>query len=239
MHEIIYFVDAIEASNGVLVVPSRYLSVFSCCTVLGKHVFPIHPRLETLFHHSFSSSPLHILQHPAESTDLPSWLTVSELHHSLGKLPALGLALDRVLHGGRNACSEIQPPESVFADCLDVAEAAETFFTGEAAIARAAGAAKGELHGVVGGEVVDGDHAGADPPDDGLEVGVALGAVDRGAEAEVGGVGDGEDVGGRGGLGAEDGEDGGEALVLGDAHVGRDVGEQRGLEVVALGELGV
>lgn len=134
MHEIIYFVGAIEALKGVLVVPSRYLSVFSCCTVLGKHVFLIHPRLETLFHHSFSSSPLHVLQHLAKSANLPSWLAVSDLDHSLGKLPALGLALDRVLHGRRNACSEVQPPEAILADGLDVAETAETFFTGEAAV---------------------------------------------------------------------------------------------------------
>ncbi|KAH6605612.1 hypothetical protein Trco_004765 [Trichoderma cornu-damae] len=164
---------------------------------------------------------------------------ISHLHHALGEAPRAILAGDGVLHGGRDGSLDAQPAEAVLADGLCVAEAAEALLAGEAAVARAGDAAKGELDGVVGGEVVDGDHAGLEAADDGPQGGIALGAVDGGAEAEVGGVGDGEHVLRRGGLGAEHGEDRGETLLLGDAHGGRHVDEEGGLEVVAPGVVGV
>lgn len=187
----------------------------------------------------YYTTRLHILQDLSHTSDFPRRRTVSHLHHALSKSPRPILARDRVLHRGRDGSLDTQPAEAVLADGLDIAQAAETLLTCKAAVARAGDAAKGKLDGVVGGEVVDGDHAGLEAADDGLQGRVALGAVDGGAEAEVGGVCDGEHVLCGGGLCAQHREDGGEAFVLGDAHRGRDVDEERGLEVVASWVVGV
>lgn len=178
---------------------------------------------------------LHVLQDLGHTSDFSCRRTVSHLHHALGKSPRPILARDRVLYGGRNSRLDTQPAEAILADGLCVAKAAETFLACEAAVARAGDAAKGELDGVVSSEVVDGDHARLEAADDGLQGWVALRAVDRGAKAKVGGICDGENVLCAGGLCAQHGEDGSEAFVLGDAHGGRDVDEERGLEVVAFG----
>ncbi|KAK1238367.1 hypothetical protein MKX07_006513 [Trichoderma sp. CBMAI-0711] len=160
---------------------------------------------------------------------------IAQLDDALREAPRAVLVGNRILHGGGDGRLDAEPAEAVLADGLDVAEAAQALLAGEAAVAGAGDAAKGQLDGVVGGEVVDGDHACLEAADDGLEGRVALGCVDGGAEAKVGGVCDGEDVLWGGGAGAEHGEDGGEALGAGDAHVRGDVDEERGLEVVAAG----
>lgn len=182
---------------------------------------------------------LHVLQNLGHASNLGRRRAISHLDNALCKAPRAVLVRNGILDRRRNGRLDAQPAEAVLADGLCVAEAAEPFLAGEAAVARAGDAAKGELDGVVGCEVVDGDHACFEAADDGLEGGVALGAVDGGAEAEVGCVCDGEDVFCGGGFCAEHGEDRGEALVLGDAHGGGDVDEEGGLEVVALGKLGV
>lgn len=69
--------------------------------------------------------------------------------------------------------------------------APQALLAGEAAVPGPADAAERELHRVEGGEVVDGDAAGADPLDHEVEDGVGGGAEHRGAEAEGGRVGEG------------------------------------------------
>lgn len=182
---------------------------------------------------------LHVLQNLGHASNLGRRRAISHLDNALCKAPRAVLARNGILDRRGDGRLDAQPAEAILTDGLCVAEAAEALLAGEAAVARAGDAAKGELDGVVGGEVVDGDHAGLEAADDGLQGGVALGAVDGGAEAEVGGVCDGEHVLCGGGGGAEHGEDWGEALVLGDAHGRGDVDEEGGLEVVALGVLGV
>lgn len=178
---------------------------------------------------------LHVLENFGQTPEFPCWSSISQFNNTLGELPAVWLAGDGILHRGRDTCADAQPAEAVLTHSLGIAEATETLLASEAAVTRAADTTKGQLNSVVDGKIVNGDHSSAQTLDDGLQVGVTLGAVDRGSEAEVVDVGNGENVLRRRGLCAEEGQDRGEALILGDAHVGRHVCEESRLEVVALG----
>lgn len=179
------------------------------------------------------------LDHCPQSLRLASKGAVAELDDALGELPALLLVGDGISDGWGDGGADAGPAEPVLADSLDVAHGAQAFLAGEASVPGAVDAAKGELDGVEGGEVVDGDHTGAEALDDGLEAGVTLGAEDGGAEVVACVVGDGKDVGGRGGFGFHEGEDGGKTLAVGNLHLSVNVGNQGWLEVVTLGEIGV
>lgn len=182
---------------------------------------------------------LHVSQYLAQALDFSRPVSITNLHNTLGKRPALFLARHRILHRGRDAGPNTHPAKAILADALDITQASEAFLACESAVPRAGDSTKGELDGIVSGEVVDSNHARLKATDDGAHGGIALGAVNGGAETKVGCVCDGEHVLCRGGLGPQHGQDGGEALLLGDAHVGSDVDEEGGLEVVAPGVVGV
>lgn len=108
--------------------------------------------------------------------------------------PALVLASNGIPHGRRDTSPDAQPCEPILADALDIAKTPQAFLAGKAAVARASDAAKGQLNGVVGCKVVDGHHAGLEAANDGLHGGVSFLAMDRSAQAEVGCVGDGQNM---------------------------------------------